>query len=75
MIANANGVAAAKRGRGHLATAFRLHHRDEHPAVAVHRDLLAKEALSGFEVSERFYEIGTLAGLEETRNYFKENSL
>jgi N-acetyl-alpha-D-muramate 1-phosphate uridylyltransferase len=36
----------------------------------VYRDLLAKDLLAGFEVSERFYEIGSAAGLEELRNYF-----
>jgi len=58
------------------AQAFDLYPPDTMLDLAtLYRDLLAKEALSGFEVSERFYEIGTLAGLEETRNYFKENSL
>jgi N-acetyl-alpha-D-muramate 1-phosphate uridylyltransferase len=37
----------------------------------VYQDLLAKDLLAGFDVGERFYEIGSAAGLEEIRNYFK----
>ncbi len=33
----------------------------------VYQDLLAREQLAGYEVTERFYEIGSVAGLEETR--------
>jgi NDP-sugar pyrophosphorylase family protein len=36
----------------------------------VYQDLLARNELAGFEVSQRFYEIGSPAGLEETRKYF-----
>ena len=36
----------------------------------IYRDLLAKNELAGFEVAQRFYEIGSPAGLEETRQYF-----
>jgi NDP-sugar pyrophosphorylase family protein len=35
----------------------------------VYRDLLARGELAAFEVTRRFYEIGSHAGLEETRNY------
>jgi len=35
--------------------------------AAVYRDLLARDELTGYEVSERFYEIGSAPGLEETR--------
>jgi NDP-sugar pyrophosphorylase family protein len=35
----------------------------------VYRKLLHQGELAGFEVSERFYEIGSLAGLEETRRH------
>jgi NDP-sugar pyrophosphorylase family protein len=35
--------------------------------AAVYRDLLARDELYGYEVFERFYEIGSAAGLEETR--------
>jgi MurNAc alpha-1-phosphate uridylyltransferase len=37
--------------------------------ATVYQDLLAKNELAGFEVTQRFYEIGSLAGLEETREY------
>jgi NDP-sugar pyrophosphorylase family protein len=35
----------------------------------VYQDLLAGSDLAGFEVSTRFYEIGSHSGLEETRSY------
>ena len=37
--------------------------------AAIYQDLLAADQLAGFEVAERFYEIGSPAGLEETRQY------
>jgi NDP-sugar pyrophosphorylase family protein len=37
--------------------------------AGIYQDLLAKDELAGFEVSQRFYEIGTPAGLDETRGY------
>ena len=36
---------------------------------AIYRDLLAHDELAAFEVTRRFYEIGSHEGLEETRNY------
>jgi hypothetical protein len=33
----------------------------------VYQDLLARDQLAGYEVYERFYEIGSVAGLEDTR--------
>ena len=36
----------------------------------VYRDLLAKDELAGFEVTDRFYEIGSPEGLAETRAHF-----
>jgi len=35
--------------------------------ATVYQDLLARDQLAGYEVAERFYEIGSPAGLEETR--------
>jgi hypothetical protein len=40
--------------------------------AAIYQDLLARNELAGFEVEQRFYEIGSQAGLEETRNYFSK---
>lgn len=37
--------------------------------ATIYRNLVAKEQLAGFEVTKRFYEIGTVEGLEETRRY------
>jgi N-acetyl-alpha-D-muramate 1-phosphate uridylyltransferase len=40
--------------------------------AAVYQDLVARGELAAFEVKERFYEIGSPAGLEEMRRYFAE---
>jgi NDP-sugar pyrophosphorylase family protein len=37
--------------------------------AALYRDLLSRGHLAAHEVEQRFYEIGSLAGLEETRRY------
>jgi MurNAc alpha-1-phosphate uridylyltransferase len=37
--------------------------------VAVYQTLLAKNDLAGFDVPDRFYEIGSPSGLQETRTY------
>jgi N-acetyl-alpha-D-muramate 1-phosphate uridylyltransferase len=37
--------------------------------AAVYREMLGRGELAGFEVTERFYEIGSVAGLEETRRH------
>lgn len=38
----------------------------------IYQDLLAQDQLAGYEVFERFYEIGSPAGLEDTRRHFME---
>lgn len=40
--------------------------------AAIYQELLARNELAGFEVEQRFYEIGSPAGLEETRKYFSK---
>jgi hypothetical protein len=35
----------------------------------VYEGLVARGEMAGFEVADRFYEIGSTAGLEETRRY------
>jgi N-acetyl-alpha-D-muramate 1-phosphate uridylyltransferase len=40
-----------------------------HDLAAVYQGLLRRGELAGFEVTQRFYEIGSIAGLEETRRY------
>ncbi len=40
--------------------------------AAIYRNLLAEDQLAGFEVFERFYEIGSPAGLADTRKHFEE---
>ena len=40
--------------------------------ATIYQDLLAEEQLAGFEVSQRFYEIGSHAGLEATQRYFAQ---
>jgi NDP-sugar pyrophosphorylase family protein len=37
--------------------------------ATVYQELLRRGELAGFEVTERFYEIGSVVGLEETRHY------
>lgn len=37
----------------------------------VYQRLLANDQLAGYEVMERFYEIGSAAGLEDTRNFIQ----
>lgn len=39
--------------------------------ASVYRDLLGADELAGFEVTSRFYEIGSPEGLAETRDYFE----
>ena len=43
----------------------------------VYKHLLKNKQLAGFEVRERFYEIGSFSGLEETENYLinKNNAI
>ena len=38
----------------------------------VFQDLIKRKELLAFETEERFYEIGSIAGLKEFKNYFKE---
>lgn len=40
--------------------------------AALYQDLLTKGELAAYEVGQRFYEIGSLEGLEETRRYLAE---
>jgi len=55
------------------AEVFKAYPEDTHLDLEkVCQDLVAKDQLSGFEVDERFYEIGSLSGLEETRKYLSQ---
>jgi D-sedoheptulose 7-phosphate isomerase len=53
----------------------------EYPADAavdlanIYQDLLAQSQLAGYEVTQRFYEIGSHAGLEETRQYLQKKEI
>jgi NDP-sugar pyrophosphorylase family protein len=38
----------------------------------VYEQLACKKQLTGFEVRERFYEIGSIAGLQETEQYINQ---
>jgi hypothetical protein len=42
--------------------------------VRVYQDLLAKDELFGYEVTERFYEIGSHTGLDDTRRLLAKES-
>ena len=37
--------------------------------ATIYQGLLARNELAGFEVTQRFYEVGSPAGLEETQRY------
>jgi NDP-sugar pyrophosphorylase family protein len=41
--------------------------------ATLYQELLAQRELTGWEVPERFYEIGSWSGLEETRRYLAKN--
>jgi NDP-sugar pyrophosphorylase family protein len=52
------------------ADTFEKYPRDkEIDLAAIYQGLAAGDQLAGYEVTQRFYEIGSLAGLEETRAY------
>jgi NDP-sugar pyrophosphorylase family protein len=40
--------------------------------ATLYQKLLARDELAAHEVAERFYEVGSPSGLEETRRYFRE---
>lgn len=42
--------------------------------AALYQDLLERDELTAYEVGQRFYEIGSLEGLEETRRYLAVHS-
>lgn len=42
--------------------------------VTVYQNLLARDELAGYEVESRFYEIGSVAGLQEMRDYFSKRT-
>ena len=51
-----------------------LPERQSHDLVAVYQNLLSAGDLAAFNVPERFYEIGSLRGLEETAAYLRSVS-
>lgn len=52
---------------GFRAAAFAPYPTGKLDLQRVYQDLLASDELLGYEVTERFYEIGSASGLEETR--------
>ena len=61
-------------GLGVLAAAALDRYPDDEPfdLATVYQDLVASNELVGYEVSSRFYEIGSPEGLAETRRHFEE---
>lgn len=52
------------------ARAFQtLDEHKPHDLAALYRDLLSRGELAAFEVDEQFYEIGSLAGIEELKEF------
>ena len=47
--------------------------RSSFDLAAVYQEMLRREQLAGFEVTDRFYEIGSVEGLEETRKHLSEH--
>jgi N-acetyl-alpha-D-muramate 1-phosphate uridylyltransferase len=47
----------------------RVAENDRFDLATVYQEMLQRGELAGFEVNERFYEIGSIAGLEETRRH------
>ena len=43
--------------------------------ATVYQDLLVQDQLAGYEIGQRFYEIGSPAGLQETQDYMEERSM
>ncbi|MEZ4361880.1 MAG: nucleotidyltransferase family protein [Kofleriaceae bacterium] len=59
---------------GLTAEAFASHPaRGKLDLVSIYQELLARDQLLGYEVERRFYEIGSAAGLEETRNLLSKS--
>jgi NDP-sugar pyrophosphorylase family protein len=58
------------------ARAFDAYDPEEHlDLAAVYADLVARGELEGFEVQTRFYEIGSEAGLAETRQHLADRTV
>jgi len=58
------------------ASVFDAYPADEPIDLAtIYQDLLAQDQLAGFEVTRRFYEIGSRSGLEETHQYLSARHL
>ena len=55
------------------ATAFaRVSAQQPYDLAVLYQQLLQADELAGYEVFQRFYEIGSFAGLEETRRYVED---
>ena len=48
--------------------------RQPHDLAQLYQDLLKQDQLAAFEVRNRFYEIGSVSGLQETREYLASRS-
>ncbi|MBF0511044.1 MAG: nucleotidyltransferase family protein [Candidatus Omnitrophica bacterium] len=51
--------------------AFNSVYGDVFDLSVIYQDIIAQKKMAGYEVFERFYEIGSPAGLAETENYIK----
>ena len=65
---NSSGLTHIDYGLGGLkAEVLTEIHRERFDLVEVYQSLIAAGALAAYEVTERFYEIGSTSGLEATR--------
>lgn len=64
-------------GLGILTASVLKRYPEDEPIdlAEVYMELLKREELAGFEVKDRFYEIGSFGGLKETEEYFLSGSL
>ena len=72
---NATGLTHIDWGLGAFrAEAFAGYPEGKLDLVRIYQDLLANGQLFGYEVNERFYEIGSHAGLEDTRRLLSKEA-
>lgn len=72
----ASGMTHIDWGLGVLAArAFADYPEGKLDLARVYQDLLARDQLAGYEVTQRFYEIGSVAGLEDTRRLLAKESV
>lgn len=52
---------------------FEEYNQIEFDLADIYKELVTHQSMAGYEVKERFYEIGSFAGLEQTKEYIAKN--